>query len=714
GKRYIYLEGDSGTDSGYTDHYSDITSSESEYEEMDINDIYVPGSPKYKTLIEVVLEPSKSNGNTLGDMVGTTIFTDEEWNQLKHDFISQYLQSEPLDVPKVGVSKELPMNIGGNVLDDGINEKPFITSIHDRDLYTGEEINYNINMSTNSMDDPKYVSNNVYSGIDLINDTLSGNQHIDIYDELLKRKENELFGTNYKKNTSNNSVAKNTNNDPIMNQLNLLHKWLDRHRDMCNTWNTKEELLDKLNEEWNKDNDVGGDISTSNGNKMLNTDVSIQIDMDNPKPINQFSNMDINVDTPTMDNMEDDIYYDVNDNDDDNDQPSVYDIPMDHNKVDVDVPKKVHIEMKILNNTSNGSLEQQFPISDVYNQRNHYITRTPKATTRTLCECELYSPANYDNDPEMKEVMDNFNRQTQQRFHEYDECMVEKRMQCKDKCDKEIQKIILKDKLEKQMKQELTTLETKITTDDIPTCVCEKSIADKTEKFCLNCGVNVGGGITLSSGVLGGIGAVAVNAWKDAALEAAIAAAKEAGDAAGLKAGNAHGMKIVIKGLEAFKIDKLVPGICEEISSTGDYTHVINFTKKIIEGRNAMCGATKQLGEDMCNKINIGLGTMLENDRPGLPDATAIPAKVKAILDKATSSANAQAAQVSSATYKDIMTKQTALIEAGFNSSITSINASIFAIVVIVLIMVIIYLILRYRRKKKMKKKLQYIKLLEE
>ncbi|KOB85186.1 PfEMP1 [Plasmodium falciparum Dd2] len=378
GKTYIYMEGDSGDDDKYMflSDTTDITSSsESEYEELDINDIYVPGSPKYKTLIEVVLEPSKGNGNTpskgdgntLGDdMVPTTnTFTDEEWNELKHDFISQYIQSRlPMDVPKVGVSKELPMNIGGNVLDDGINEKPFITSIHDRDLYTGEEISYNINMSTNSMDDPKYVSNNVYSGIDLINDTLSGNQHIDIYDEVLKRKENELFGTNHTKNTSNNNVAKLTNSDPIMNQLDLLHTWLDRHRDMCEKWNKKEELLEKLNEQWNKDND-GGNIPSDN--HVLNTDVSIEIDMDNPKPINQFSNMDINVDTPTMDNMEDDIYYDVNDNDDDNDQPSVYDIPMDHNKVDVDVPKKVHIEMKILNNTSNGSLEQQFPISDVWN-----------------------------------------------------------------------------------------------------------------------------------------------------------------------------------------------------------------------------------------------------------------------------------------------------------------------------------------------------------
>ncbi|SOS76915.1 erythrocyte membrane protein 1, PfEMP1, putative [Plasmodium sp. gorilla clade G1] len=375
GKTYIYMEGDT---SGDEDKYigditsSDITSSESEYEEMDINDIYVPGSPKYKTLIEVVLEPSKSNGNIphsageplnkcesnpLGDMVGTTIFTDEEWNELKQDFISQYIQSRlPMDVTQYDVSTELPMNIVGNILDDGIDEKPFITSIHDRDLYSGEEISYNINMSTNSMDDPKYISNNVYSGIDLINDTLSGNQHIDIYDEVLKRKENELFGTNYKKNTSNNSVAKLTNSDPIMNQLDLLHKWLDRHRDMCEKWNNKEELLDKLNEQWNKDNGVGGDISTSNGNKTLNTDVSIEIDMDETKGKKEFSNMDT-----ILDDMEDDIYYDVNDDE----KPSTDDIPMDHNKVDV--PKKVHVEMKILNNTSNGSLEPEFPISDVWN-----------------------------------------------------------------------------------------------------------------------------------------------------------------------------------------------------------------------------------------------------------------------------------------------------------------------------------------------------------
>ncbi|KNG74184.1 erythrocyte membrane protein 1 [Plasmodium falciparum IGH-CR14] len=179
-----------------------------------------------------------------------------------------------------------------------------------------------------------------------------------------KRKEKELFGTKHTKNITFNRVATQTYSDPIDNQLDLFHKWLDRHRDMCEKWENHHERLAKLKEKWENDND-GGNVPS--GNHVLNTDVSIEIDMDNPKPINQFSNMDINVDTPTMDNMEDDIYYDVNDNDDDNDQPSVYDIPMDHNKVDVDVPKKVHIEMKILNNTSNGSLEQQFPISDVWN-----------------------------------------------------------------------------------------------------------------------------------------------------------------------------------------------------------------------------------------------------------------------------------------------------------------------------------------------------------
>ncbi|KNG73897.1 erythrocyte membrane protein 1 [Plasmodium falciparum IGH-CR14] len=441
GKRYIYMEGDSGTDSGYTDHYSDITSSsESEYEEMDINDIYAPRAPKYKTLIEVVLEPSGKNTPTSGkntptsgnntptsgnntpsdtqndiqnDDIPSSKITDNEWNTLKHDFISNMLQNQPKDVPNDYSSGDIPFNTQPNTLYfDNNQEKPFITSIHDRNLYTGEEISYNIDMSTNTMDDiPINRDNNVYSGIDLINDTLSSNEHIDIYDELLKRKENELFGTNHVKQTSIHSVAKNTNSDPIHNQLELFHKWLDRHRDMCEKWENHHERLAKLKEEWENethsgdinsgipsnipnsdihpsdihsgklsdipsDNNIHSDIHPSDihsgklsdipsSNKTLNTDVSIQIHMDNPKPINEFTNMDTYPNNSSMDtiledldkynepyyDVQEDIYYDVNDHDTST---------VDSNAMDV--PSKVQIEMDV--NTK--LVKEKYPIADVW------------------------------------------------------------------------------------------------------------------------------------------------------------------------------------------------------------------------------------------------------------------------------------------------------------------------------------------------------------
>ncbi|EWC75635.1 hypothetical protein C923_03706 [Plasmodium falciparum UGT5.1] len=198
GKRYIYLEGDSGTDSGYTDHYSDI------------------------------------------------------------DFISQYLQSEPNTEPNM-LGYNVDNNTHPTMSRDNMEEKPFIMSIHDRNLYSGEEYNYNVNMVNNDI--PMSDKNGNYTGMDLINDSLSGDY--DIYDEMLKRKENELFGTNHVKQTSIHSVAKNTNSDPIDNQLDLFHTWLDRHRDMCEQWNNKEELLDKLKEEWENE--------THSGNTKKNT-----------------------------------------------------------------------------------------------------------------------------------------------------------------------------------------------------------------------------------------------------------------------------------------------------------------------------------------------------------------------------------------------------------------------------------------------------------
>ncbi|SOV76350.1 erythrocyte membrane protein 1, PfEMP1, putative [Plasmodium reichenowi] len=414
GKRYIYIEGDSGTDSGYTDHYSDITSSsESEYEEFDINDIYVPHAPKYKTLIKVVLEPSGKTQNDIpSDNTPSNKLTESEWNQLKKDFISNILRNTQNTEPNDYRSGNSPKNTNNTTTShdnvdnntnptisrDNMDQKPFIMSIHDKNLYTGEECNYD--MTTNSGKNDLYsdiglisdnrdsysgkngpISDNhhPYSGIDLINDSLSGNQPIDIYDEILKRKENELFGTNHVKHTSTHSVASPTNSDPIHNQLNLFHKWLDRHRDMCQQWENHDERLAKLKEKWDNDNNHSGnkhsDNIPSDSNKMLNTDVSIQIDMDNPKTTNI---VDTNPDNPSMDTMledldkynepyydvQDDIYYDVND-----DKTSVNHINMNYNKMDnnnSDVPTKVQIEMNTVNNKKE-IFEEVYPMSDIWN-----------------------------------------------------------------------------------------------------------------------------------------------------------------------------------------------------------------------------------------------------------------------------------------------------------------------------------------------------------
>ncbi|CDO62104.1 rifin [Plasmodium reichenowi] len=343
-----------------------------------------------------------------------------------------------------------------------------------------------------------------------------------------------------------------------------------------------------------------------------------------------------------------------------------------------------------------------------------HITPRHTHTNRSLCECELYALANYDNDPQMKEVMDNFNKQTQQRFEKYDDRMVDKRKECKDKCDKEIQKIILKDKLEKQMEKQLTTLEAKIDTNDIPTCVCEKSIADKMEKGCLRC-AGVLGGTLPELGLMGGTALYTLSQLKPAALFAATKYAMAQGLVKGVSAGNTLGMKIVTAGLRALGVEELGIKSLESFFPKGYIIDVSSVAKTIADKHGQIC-AIKITNDasTMCEQIGAKIGTHLPGGKYGPPAKDAVTPKLEGILGKAKLSAGAEASEVISTTSSNIITEETALIEGGFNSTITSIYAAIIAIVVIVLIMVIIYLILRYRRKKKMKKKLQYIKLLEE
>ncbi|SOV75740.1 rifin PIR protein, putative [Plasmodium reichenowi] len=332
------------------------------------------------------------------------------------------------------------------------------------------------------------------------------------------------------------------------------------------------------------------------------------------------------------------------------------------------------------------------PLNILANHKNNKPSiRTPHTqkipTTRLLCECELYAPANYDNDPHMKEVMENFNKQTQQRFHEYDDRMIEKRKQCKDKCDKEIQKIILKDKLEKHMAEQLTTLETKITNDDIPTCICEKSLADKTEKFCLNCGKNMGA-IAPWWGLVCGAG---YGGWSHYAATTLVEIAKDAAIKAGLKVGLANVAKVVTKlpGVSGVEIPKI---------TVADLMAVETFTD----------GVTLP---GIFNTISSHEGTLL-----GEGTDTLFSFHVQNIVAKPKLYAAHYSAEAAEVTKVFADTKTGILAEGTSTTSslTTAITVSVIAIVIIIFVMVIIYLILRYRRKKKMKKKLQYIKLLEE
>ncbi|ETW17978.1 hypothetical protein PFFVO_03109 [Plasmodium falciparum Vietnam Oak-Knoll (FVO)] len=355
------------------------------------------------------------------------------------------------------------------------------------------------------------------------------------------------------------------------------------------------------------------------------------------------------------------------------------------------------------------------------NKNKTYVrSRRPTTASRVLSECDIETSI-YDNGADMKSVKENFDRQTSQRFDEYEKRMNVKRQKCKDRCDNEIQKIILKDKLEKQMEEQLTTLETKIDTDDIPTCICEKSIADKMEKGCLRCVGVFGGGVMPGFGTIGGTALYALNQLKPAVFKAAIKAALEEGaaeiSAAGIEAGDAAGMKVVIHGLQHFRVDVLFPGIYKTFVNKGNYSEITNIASTINSKYSTTCLSLKNnfTAPPACTDFQYNFGLFTKgSSTPGPPGSTAIPNALNRLFGKAEKTAKAAADAARETATAEITEKETVMLEAGFNNSITSIYASIIAIVVIVLILVIIYLILRYRRKKKMKKKLQYIKLLEE
>ncbi|KOB63864.1 hypothetical protein PFHG_05051 [Plasmodium falciparum HB3] len=309
------------------------------------------------------------------------------------------------------------------------------------------------------------------------------------------------------------------------------------------------------------------------------------------------------------------------------------------------------------------------------------ITPRHIQTNRLLCECQLYAPQNYDNDPEMKSVMQQFHDRTTQRLQEYDEKLHEKRQVCKDNCDKEIQKIILKDKIEKELTEKLAALEADIDVNDIPTCVCEKSLADKTENFCHNCGYGLGS-VAASVGI---IGPIAVKGLENAAL---VAAAQK-----GIQEGIAKAIEVVIS---KYGVNKLYGVALEKSITSNNFKNVMFYIQAIQHRYNNI----------VCGEESIGDSGVLCFYKTTLVDDVKVTKALAASAQKVVADATEKATLVTKA--------EVSAAEATSVNLYYAIAYSVIAILIIILVMVIIYLILRYRRKKKMKKKHLYIKLLKE
>ncbi|KOB84758.1 hypothetical protein PFDG_00075 [Plasmodium falciparum Dd2] len=281
---------------------------------------------------------------------------------------------------------------------------------------------------------------------------------------------------------------------------------------------------------------------------------------------------------------------------------------------------------------------------------------TPITTSRVLSECDLYM-SSYDNDPDMKSVKENFDRQTSQRFEEYDERMNEKRQKRKEERDKNIKKIIEKDKM-------------------------EKSLEEKIERGCLKCGCGLGGGVAPIWGLVSGL-------WYATWSQYVSAKVLEEATNAAIKAG-------IIKAIEGLKklqgLGKLV----------GDkWSNIV--TPETYSNPNLLSRALQYVNLTMCDTIPVKNGLFCNAIQKE-------PSSVFASAAQVARDAAAESKAAYSATEKAALLK----IAPATNALSTAIIASVVAIIIIALVMIIIYLVLRYRRKKKMNKKQQYTKLLKE
>ncbi|SOS81790.1 PIR protein, putative [Plasmodium sp.] len=332
-----------------------------------------------------------------------------------------------------------------------------------------------------------------------------------------------------------------------------------------------------------------------------------------------------------------------------------------------------------------------------HNKNKTYITPHRTTTSRVLSACEIQKSI-YD-DPDMKSVKENFDRQTSQRFEEYEERMIKKRKRCKEQCDQDVQQIILKDKI-------------------------DKSLEEKVEKCCLKCGCGLGG-VAASVGLIGG---VAVSELKKAATAAAIVAAKKAGASQGAVAGTEAGIKAVMNvlGLDfglsfesAQKMGLVLNGtnytdvtfIYEAIYTKFEVSSCLPSVPGAVHGAGPVLVASPD--QAFCNSVWKKF-VYTRGGSGGVSIRDVLKKYVESIVKQAKITAGATEEMVTKDATSLAIENSTAAVDATYASCQTAVIASVVAILVIVFVMMIIYLILRYRRKKKMNKKLQYTKLLNQ
>ncbi|SCM18811.1 PIR protein, putative [Plasmodium sp.] len=320
---------------------------------------------------------------------------------------------------------------------------------------------------------------------------------------------------------------------------------------------------------------------------------------------------------------------------------------------------------------------------------------TRSTTSRLLSEYDTESSI-YDSDEEINSVKEIFERQMSQRFEEYEERMITQRQKYKEQRDKDIQKIIHKDKM-------------------------EKNLAEKIEKGCLRCGCGLGS----VAGSIGLFGAVAINIWKPAAVEAAITAALNANALKIAAAANAGGAAEIIKSIKSTFLVKNIAGQSfESFFTETPYKNVASIAQAVYEEHLKTCipassGSMSFRLVDANRDIpfcqSVWKQTQaLSRIKKGISYKDAIEQTVQNIVTQVEEPANAAAKIAEAAEIATIKEAEEKTIEAASTQMYGAIGYCILAILIIVLIMLIIYLILRYRRKKKMKKKAQYTKLLNE